>query len=399
MNLLRPRYLALAFAAYFGAVCYYAAQEGRRAIFGAYSNGISQTVFQTTMVGGVLVLLGLFVTASISPHVKGAAPSRSPGNLGAARVIRRIRGDPGRMPDDDRMREPADSAWPAGDEFLADPSDADMSAYRDLEQAQDAAAVSAALSRLVPTGESPAAGTLAERLSGMRARSSAVLVSEGRETAGVLLRLVNDMKPLLAAARKVGLDLPELRRLVAEAAAGHEGDLSQRVRLVEQVKGTLEAALVERIAESVQRVLLDIERMKSATQQVHAAEMTAAEAVALLDTGNYAGAVDRAEKAREVLEKHVVALPSRLEVASAPSSFVALAGPALFAVAFVAVSSMFLPGGDNFLLFNREVNTAAILSLRYRWVGLIMYALMSVYYVMRPASTKPSAMERIARRQ
>src|SRR3989442_4301449 len=167
MTLLRPRYLALAFAAYFGAVCYYAAQEGRRAIFGAYSNGISQTVFQTTMVGGVLVLLGLFVTASISPHVKGAAPSRSPGNLGAARVIRRIRGDPGRMPDDDRMREPADSAWPAGDEFLADPSDADMSAYRDLEQAQDAAAVSAALSRLGATAAAPGARARARPPSGM----------------------------------------------------------------------------------------------------------------------------------------------------------------------------------------------------------------------------------------
>src|SRR6058998_3306088 len=398
MNLLRPRYLALAFAAYFGVVCYYAAQEGRRAAFGAYGPGISLTVFQTTMVGAVLVLLGLFVTASISPQIKGAAPSRSPGSLGTSRVIRRLRGD-SRMPDDYGTRLQVDSAWPAGDEFLADPSDAEMSAYRDLEQAQDAAAVSAALSRLVPTGEPPTAGTLGERLSGLRARSSAVLVSEGKETAGVLLRLVNDMKPLLAAAKKVGLDLPELRRLVAEAAAGHEADLSQRVRLVEQVKGTLEAALVERIAESLQRVLLDIERMKSTTQQVHAAEMTAAEAVALLDTGNYAGAVDRAEKAREVLEKHVVALPSRLEVASAPSSFVALAGPAFCAVAFVAVSSMLLPGVDNFLLFNRELNTAAILSLSYGWFGLIMYALMSVYYVMRLASTKPSAMERIARRQ
>src|SRR6266581_2225853 len=398
MNLLRPRYLALAFAAYFGVVCYYAAQEGRRAAFGAYGPGISLTVFQTTMVGAVLVLLGLFVTASISPQIKGAAPSRSPGSLGTSRVIRRLRGDSG-MPDDYRTRLQADSAWPAGDEFLADPSDAEMSAYRDLEQAQDAAAVSAALSRLVPTGEPPTAGTLAERLSGMRARSSAVLVSEGRETAGVLLRLVNDMKPLLAAAKKVGLDLPELRRLVAEAAAGHEGDLSQRVRLVEQVKGTLEAALVERIAESLQRILLDIERRKSATQQVHAAEMTAAEAVALLDTGNYAGAVDRAEKAREILETHVVALPSRLEAASAPSSFVALAGPAFVAVAFVAASSMLLPAVDGFLLANRELNTAAILTLSYGWFGLIMYALMSVYYVMRPASTKPSAMERIARRQ
>src|SRR5207245_4656864 len=104
MNLLRPRYLALALAAYFGVVCYYAAQERRRAAFGAYGPGISLTVFQTTMVGAVLVLLGLFVTASISPQIKGAAPSRSPGSLGTSRVIRRLRGD-SRMPDDYRRSE------------------------------------------------------------------------------------------------------------------------------------------------------------------------------------------------------------------------------------------------------------------------------------------------------
>ena len=303
------------------------------------------------------------------------------------------------MPDDYGTRLQVDSAWPAGDEFLADPSDAEMSAYRDLEQAQDAAAVSAALSRLVPTGEPPTAGTLAERLSGMRARSSAVLVSEGRETAGVLLRLVNDMKPLLAAAKKVGLDLPELRRLVAEAAAGHEGDLSQRVRLVEQVKGTLEAALIERIAESVQRVLLDIERMKATTQQVHAAEMTAAEAVALLDTGNYAAALDRAAKARESLAKHVGVMPSRVELSGAPSSFVALAGPSLVAVVFVAVSSMLLPGVTDYLVANYKLNASAILALSYGWLGLLLYALVSVYYVLRPPSIKGSAKDRAARGQ
>src|SRR3989442_1365917 len=113
MNLLRPRYLALAFAAYFGVVCYYAAQEGRRAAFGAYGPGISLTVFQTTMVGAVLVLLGLFVTASISPQIKGAAPSRSPGSLGTSRVIRRLRGD-SRMPDDYRTRLQVDSAVGSG---------------------------------------------------------------------------------------------------------------------------------------------------------------------------------------------------------------------------------------------------------------------------------------------
>src|SRR2546426_83628 len=68
MNLLRPRNLALLFAAYFGVIGYYAVQAARRASSGAYSAGISITIYQTTMVGGVLVLVGIFITASISPR-------------------------------------------------------------------------------------------------------------------------------------------------------------------------------------------------------------------------------------------------------------------------------------------------------------------------------------------
>src|SRR5438034_11814809 len=97
MSLIRPRYLALTFAAFFGVVCYYAAQEGRRAAFGAYGPAISQTVFQTSMVGGVLVLLGLFITASISPHVRGAVPTNSAAGNTTGRLIRGIRGDTARM--------------------------------------------------------------------------------------------------------------------------------------------------------------------------------------------------------------------------------------------------------------------------------------------------------------
>src|SRR2546428_5091667 len=398
MNLLRPRNLALLFAAYFGVIGYYAVQAARRASSGAYAAGISITTYQTTMVGGVLALVGIFITASIPPHIKGGPPSRSTANPRTGLVTRRLRRDSAQTSTDYRANRPAESAWPDADDFLADASDFDRSGYQDLEQAQDAAAVSAALSRLVPTGEPSAAGTLAERLSGMRARSSAVLVSEGKETAGVLLRLVNDMKPLLAAAKKVGLDLPELRRLVAEAAAGHDADLSQRVRLVEQVKGTLEAALVERIAESVQRVLLDIERMKASTQQIYAAEMIAAEAVALLDTGNYAAAVDRAARARETLAKQVGVIPSRVEASGAPSSFIALAGPSLVAGVFVAVSSILLPGVTDYLVANYKLDASALLALHYGWLGLLLYALVSRYYMLRPPSLKGSAEDRSPRR-
>src|SRR2546428_13096230 len=137
MNLLRPRYLALAFAAYFGAVGYYAWQAARRAGPAAYCPEIAQAVFQSTMVGGVLILLGIFITASISPHIKGGPPSRQSLSFGAARVIRRIRGDSTRTLDAFRMRGGTDSAWPAGDEFLERTSDLTAATDTGPEQAQD----------------------------------------------------------------------------------------------------------------------------------------------------------------------------------------------------------------------------------------------------------------------
>src|SRR5207253_9161303 len=114
-------------------------------------------------------------------------------------------------------------------------------------------------------------------------RNCGLLASDNREMTQVLVRIVNEIKPLLVASKQAGLNVPEVRRLVAEATAGREGDLSYRVRLVEQLKDTLESALVERIAEDLQGILVDIERTKVATQQVHSAELTAAEGVALLD--------------------------------------------------------------------------------------------------------------------
>src|SRR5437773_5217159 len=102
----------------------------------------------------------------------------------------------------------------------------------------------------------------------------------------VLLRLVTEIKPLLVAANKAGLIVPEIRRVIADATAGREGDLVYRVRVVEQLKDTLESSLVEHIAQDLQSVLVEIEHTTAATPQVHAAERTAAAGAALLDAGN-----------------------------------------------------------------------------------------------------------------
>ena len=154
------------------------------------------------------------------------------------------------------------------------------------------------------------------------------------------------------------------------------------------MKDTLEAALVERIAEDLQGVLVDIERTKAATQQVHTAELTAAEGVALLDTGNYLAALERAAKARDAVTRQLVTVgPADGEWGSPnSSSAIALAGPSIVASIYVAIGAMLLPGITGFLVSNFVLNTTAILFLSYGWFGLVTYALASIYAMAHPYS-------------
>src|SRR5207253_1076735 len=153
MSFVRPRYLAIAFSAFFGIVAYLAWSVAHASKGPWFEPDVSRTVYQTSMVGGVLVLIGLFVTASIVPY----------------------------------------------------------------------------FARPVPREDAVTPGDLMDRLSDIRVRNSGPLVSEDREMTQVLVRLVNEIKPLLVASKQAGLNVPEIRRLVAEATAGREGDLSYRV--------------------------------------------------------------------------------------------------------------------------------------------------------------------------
>jgi hypothetical protein len=376
--------VTLGIVAYFGTVGYYAYQAARRSSGVWFDPSISQIVYETSFIGGLVLLVGLLITASIAPRL-AQAPTRA--GL-AARIRAHTEPEGTRRTGEHRLRRSADSSDAEWEEFEAlfdSPSNlGDLHDQLDTDRVQDAASVSAALSRLLQQEGGPAAaGSLSERLAEIRTRSSAHLVSEGKETAKVLLRLVDDMKPLLTAATKAGLNIPEVRKLVAEAMAGRDSDLAQRVRVVEQVKGALEAALVERIAENLQAVVIDIERTKSATHHVHNAELSAAEAVALLDTGNYAAAMERAAAARQIVEQHAGVIPSRQEAFAGRSSFAALTGPSFAAVAYVAISAMMLPGVTGFLQTNYAFNTGMILGLSYGWLGLLAYVFLSVYMVLR----------------
>ena len=331
-----------------------------------------------------MVLIGLFLTASILPHL-----ARAWGPRGSTSSI----GGRGRSPETltlsafpppSRISRNPDSQWAV--DGLLEESGEDPSPYMDLRRKRDAAAVSAALSRLLPTTDATSPGKMMDRLAGIRARKGGLL-PEDREMTQVLLRLVDEIKPLLVAAKKAGLNVPEIRRVVADATSGREGDLTYRVRVVEQLKDTLESSLVEHIAQDLQSVLVDIEHTKVATQQVHAAELTAAEGVALLDTGNYSAAIDRVARARETIGTSLANVgvpPAEGESGnSAPLSIVPLVGPSIVACLYVAIGAILLPGSDAFLTTYYIANTTAILFVSYGWFGLILYSLLSVYILAR----------------
>lgn len=122
------------------------------------------------------------------------------------------------------------------------------------------------------------------------------------------------------------------------------------------------------------------------TDQAHGAELSAAEAVALLDTGHYAAAFERAQAAREILERQLrPSLPEVLPPPAPSASFAAFVGPAFGAAVYVAIAAMLLPGVVGFLETNYTLNTGVILFLSYGWFGLILYAILSIYAAVNPA--------------
>ncbi len=394
VSVVRPRYLAVAFSAFFGIVAYLAWSYAYASKGPWFEPDVSRTVYQTSMIGGVLVLIGLFVTASLVPYFARSARSRGVAPSPPPRDLPRGNRSGFAFPTASQRRtRNVDPEW-ALDGLLED-SGVDPSRYMDGDRERDAAAVSAALSRLMPPEDAATPGNLRDRLSGIRARNPGPLVSEDREMTQVLVGLVNEIKPLLVASKQVGLNVPEIRRLVAEATAGREGDLGYRVRLVEQLKDTLEAALAERISEDLQGLLVHIERTKSATQQVHSAELMAAEGVALLDTGNYLAALERATKAREAVTKQIVTIAPRTDWENTASP-VALAGPSVVASIYVAIGAMLLPAVTGFLVTNFVLNTTAILFLSYGWFGFLLYSLTSIYAMARPYAPREPRQERKA---
>ncbi len=119
-----------------------------------------------------------------------------------------------------------------------------------------------------------------------------------------LPRLVNEVKPMLLTARKVGVDIEEPKRLINDAiAAGKRRDIDRAVALVSQSKVSLERSFVGRIAARVDSLLGDLEKAKAGGSEVAPVEGLLGESIASLEAGDFVASSDRENAAREEFEK------------------------------------------------------------------------------------------------
>ncbi len=115
-----------------------------------------------------------------------------------------------------------------------------------------------------------------------------------------LPRLVNDVKPLLLTAKKVGVEIADEKELISEAIAyGKKRDVDRAVSLIRKARYQLENAFTAQLAKRVESVLVEAERARATGADVGAILTMAAEAIDALEARDYQAVGDRIRSAKE----------------------------------------------------------------------------------------------------
>ncbi len=108
-----------------------------------------------------------------------------------------------------------------------------------------------------------------------------------------LPKLVNEVKPLLVSAKRIGLEIEEGKRIINEAIqAGKGRDIERAVTLIADARRTLDVAFVDFIGGQIDTFLQELRAAKG-DAGVQAATPKLQEAVGRLEAGDYDAAWDR----------------------------------------------------------------------------------------------------------
>lgn len=168
------------------------------------------------------------------------------------------------------------------------------------------ATVAAAKPTPPPAREAPAAkasrAQIASRVSALRytVRSAQVELPHGdiKLMARELPKLVNDVKPLLLSAKRIGLDIEEGKRLINEAVqAGKRRDIERAVKLIADARRSLDAAFVNFIGGRLETFVGEVEKAQRGAPSAVDGKLEGA--VQRLETADYDGAWDEFQAASE----------------------------------------------------------------------------------------------------
>ncbi len=112
-----------------------------------------------------------------------------------------------------------------------------------------------------------------------------------------LPKLVNEVKPLLVSAKRIGLEIEDGKRIINDAIqAGKGRDIERAVTLIADARRSLDIAFVDFIGGRIDSFLTEIQAAKGAAA-LQAATPKLQDAVGRLEAGDYDGAWDRYQSA------------------------------------------------------------------------------------------------------
>lgn len=119
-----------------------------------------------------------------------------------------------------------------------------------------------------------------------------------------LPKLVNEVKPMLISAKKLGIDITESRKLISDAiAAGKRRDIRRAVNLVRQSKTDLEDAFTEQIAESIETFREEVREAKELGAEVEKVEDIVESSILSLENEDFEGSIKDLQSAKKEFEK------------------------------------------------------------------------------------------------
>ena len=114
-----------------------------------------------------------------------------------------------------------------------------------------------------------------------------------------LPRIVNEVKPLLLSAKKIGVSIEDSKLLINDAIAfGKKKEMEKAVRLVSQAKASLQKAFTAELANQIESLMAEVEKAKASGSTVGPIETQIADAVTYLEAEKYSDVSSRIAEAK-----------------------------------------------------------------------------------------------------